>query len=105
MYEALTRGVELKDNKLYYHLLSHYPYFQKILSKRKQAIVKLARLAKIKNAQDDNMQENDKKFTPKYKFEKRFVDKKRDPVAKMIDTTAVSGNEIDYKARYRTYLE
>ena len=49
MYEALTRGVELKENKLYYDLLSRYPYFQKILSKRKQAISKLAHLAKMTN--------------------------------------------------------
>ena len=40
-------------------MLSIYPYFQKILSKRKQAIAKLARLAKIKNAQEDINNDSD----------------------------------------------
>ena len=35
VHEALTKGVELEGNDLYYELLDHYPYYQKILSTRK----------------------------------------------------------------------
>ena len=31
VYEALTKGVELKDNSLYYEMLESYPFFQKKL--------------------------------------------------------------------------
>ena len=63
----------------------------------------MARLAKAKNAQDDL--KDSEKFAPKYKFEQRFVNKKKAAIAKMIDTTVVSGDEIDYEARYRSYLD
>ena len=35
VHEALTKGVELEGNDLYYEMLDHYPYYQKILSTRK----------------------------------------------------------------------
>ena len=47
MYEALTKGIELENNDLYYALLEKYPYFQKIHKERKRAIEKMKKMAKI----------------------------------------------------------
>ena len=92
VYEALTNGVELEDNKLYYELLGHYPYFQKILKDRKKAMSKLARLAKLQKGEDildDKSEElsngKKKKFIAKYKFEQRFMESK----SSFIDATVV----------------
>lgn len=79
VYEALSKGVELKENKLYQDMLEKYPYFQKIRSERKAAMTKLARLAKITGgnsfAEEASEEGRKNKFTPKYKFEQRFVKK------------------------------
>ena len=50
VYEALSRGVELKDNKLYQAMLETYPYYQKLLAKRKRAIANMEHLAKVTKA-------------------------------------------------------
>ena len=45
VYEALSKGVELEDNKLYYTMLEEYPYFQKILRERKQAMNQMKKMS------------------------------------------------------------
>ena len=49
VYEALTKGVELEGNDLYYEMLDYYPHFQNIFSKRKAALNKFKRLANMHN--------------------------------------------------------
>ena len=83
VYEALSKGIELEGNDLYYGLLDRYPYFQKILSERKKAMEKMKRLAKMQQnlikgsvgPVNEVTTKSGKKFTAKYKFEQRFVDK------------------------------
>ena len=76
VYEALSRGVELKDNELYTDMLDQYPYFQKKLQQRKSAMHKLQRLAKMtgSNTKDDESSSESLQM-PKYKFEERFFKK------------------------------
>ena len=100
VYEALSKGVELKDNELYKEMLEQYPYYQKRLAERKQAIETLRRQAKVSKQQNQDIADMPK---AKYKFEQRFLDKarKRDEIL----TTAVESNDIDYFAKYSSYLE
>ena len=80
VYEALSRGVELKNNQLYSELLQEYPYFQKILSDRKQTLQKLKQQAKLqKQSPVIDFQSQDtapKQITTRYKFEQKFMDRK-----------------------------
>ena len=82
VYEALSKGLELKGNPLYEDMLDQYPYFQKRLQERKQAISRLAKLAQVQNEnsrdqpgdfEGGNLKKNT--LVPKYKFEQKFVDK------------------------------
>ena len=47
VYEALSKGVELENNKLYYTMLEEYPYFQKILRERKQAMNQMKKMSQM----------------------------------------------------------
>ena len=44
VFEALTNGVELKGNKLYYQLLDNYPHFQKTFTHKKKKVKEAKRL-------------------------------------------------------------
>ena len=66
VYEALSKGVELKDNELYKEMLEQYPYYQKRLSERKQAIERLRRQAKVSKQLNQDIADIPK---AKYKFE------------------------------------
>ena len=76
VHEALDKGIELKDNDLYYSMLKEYPVYQKKLGQRKKALNAFKRLAKI---------EDTKGKSSKYKFEQKYLSHKKSQIE--IETT------------------
>ena len=106
VYEALSKGIELKNNELYDTMLEEYPYFQKVRQQRKSAVENFQKLAKAR--QGEGVKENVAKA--KYRFEQRFIDKRAKLGAKdlervTIDTTVEEGDNKDPYLLYSTYLD
>ena len=87
VHEALTKGVELEGNDLYYEMLGEYPYYQKILSTRKQAISRLGRLAK--------MQDPSEPRRAKYKFEEKYLTSGQSEVTEVETTVDNEQSVVD----------
>ena len=83
--EALTKGVELEGNALYYEVLDYYPYYQKVLRTRKQAISRLRQLSKMQDPKDGRR--------AKYKFEEKYLGPKGSSSSEIMTTTAEDSEE------------
>ena len=94
VYEALDKGIELKDNDLYNQMLQEYPVYQKKLSMRKKALNTLERLAKMQDS---------KSKSAKYKFEQKYLPSQKSGTEVQATTDEQQSAHEKYQALLKEY--